>query len=157
MTVEREIHARALRLLAAREYSRAELRAKLGKGEDDAALESVLDDMIERGFQSDERFADAYVRTKGTRLGAARLKHELQQRGVEPEIIEAALAQLADEGGAGDEHTRAREVWSRKFGVVPQDAKAWAKQARFLQSRGFSSSVIRQILKEVADEPVAGE
>lgn len=154
--MERELNARALRLLATREHSRAELRAKLAGEASISELESVLDRLVELGLQSDERFAEAYVRSKGSRLGVSRLRHELQRRGVVAETVEAALAQLESDEGAGDELTRAREIWNKKYGELPQDAKTWAKQARFLQSRGFSSSVIRQLLKDVSDEPAAG-
>lgn len=154
--MESKLKARALRLLAMREHSRAELRAKLAGEAEAAEIDSVLDRLLELGLQSDARFAEAYVRAKGARLGESRLRHELGQRGVAREIIDAALAQLMSVEGAGDELVRARDVWNRKFGELPQDAKAWSKQARFLQSRGFSGSVIRQLLKEVFDESAAG-
>jgi regulatory protein len=39
-------------------------------------------------------------------------------------------------------------VWSRKFSAAPGDAREWARQARFLQSRGFATDIIRRLLKE---------
>jgi bifunctional ADP-heptose synthase (sugar kinase/adenylyltransferase) len=47
-----------------------------------------------------------------------------------------------------DETARARAVWARKFDGPPSDAKSWAKQARFLQSRGFSVDSIHKVLRE---------
>jgi regulatory protein len=44
----------------------------------------------------------------------------------------------------------AREVWLKKFGVLPQDQKEKAKQVRFLQSRGFSMVVIFKVLRVTA-------
>lgn len=156
-----ELKARAMRLLATREHSRAELRSKLGADKADEELfevtEAVLDRLVELGLQSDERYAGAYVRAKGQRMGAGRLRHELAQRGVARQLIEAALEQLACAEGIGDEVVRAREVWAKKFGEIPQDAKEWARQARFLQTRGFSTGVIRQVLKESTDEFAAGQ
>ena len=154
--MERELNTRALRLLATREHSRAELRAKLAGEAAAEVLEAVLDRLVALGFQSDQRFAESYVRTKAARLGESRLRYELARRGVAEDIIERVLSHLSSVDGAGDEFTRAREVWSKKFGDVPQDPRSWAKQARFLQSRGFSSTVIRQLLKDVSDEPAAG-
>lgn len=151
-----ELNARALRLLATREHSRAELRNKLGGNVPVDEMEAMLDRLVELGFQSDARFAEMYVRAKGERLGASRLKHELSQRGIARDLVEAALEHLVSDEGAGDELVRAREVWNRKFGELPQNAKEWAKQARFLQSRGFSTGIIRQVLKEVTDESAAG-
>ena len=49
-----------------------------------------------------------------------------------------------------DDLERARVVWRRKFPAAPTDAREWARQARFLQGRGFASDVIRRLLKEPA-------
>lgn len=148
------LNATALRLLATREHSREELRRKLASraGEADD-VEAVLDRVREAGFQSDERFAECFVRSRGERFGADRLRRELAERGVAPELVADAL-----EGSlSADEIARARAVWVRKFGQVPQDPKDWARQARFLQSRGFSGEVIRKLLKEPFDESAQGQ
>ena len=47
-----------------------------------------------------------------------------------------------------DSPTRAREAWQKKFGHAPEDAKAHAKQARFMASRGFSNETFRRVLAE---------
>ncbi|HEX5125375.1 MAG TPA: recombination regulator RecX [Rhodocyclaceae bacterium] len=157
-----ELKSRALRLLAAREHTRVELRRKLtslaGAGAE-ADVEIVLDRMIEAGLQSDQRFAESYIRSRGPRLGVARLKHELAQRGIEDDVAQAALAEIL--GGvfagsqnewSGDELGRARAVWAKKFGTPPTNPTEWAKHARFMQSRGFAVDVIRKLLKEPFDE-----
>ena len=46
----------------------------------------------------------------------------------------------------GTEVERARDVWRRKFGMLPSDAAQRAKQARFLAARGFGGEVIRRVL-----------
>ena len=104
--------------------------------------------MVETDLQSDARFAESYVRSKGARLGSARLRRELIDRGVAVELIDAALAQSLDE----DDLSRARQVWAQRFGELPTDHREWARQARFLQSRGFSTDVLRKVLKEPFDE-----
>ena len=133
-----------------REHSREELRRKLlAKAEEGDDVETVLDRMAETGLQSDERFAESFVRSKGARMGVERLRRELLDRGVSSEVAATALG----EGLVDDELSRARMIWSRKFGVVPQDRGDWARQARFLQSRGFAVDVIRKLLKEPFNEP----
>jgi regulatory protein len=103
---------------------------------------------------SDARAAAAYVRGHAARFGAAKLDHSLRAKGINAELIEASLAQQ----GLGDELQRARELWRRKFGNKPRqahdipDAKEWARQARFLQSRGFSVDIIRKLLKAPDNE-----
>ena len=99
-------------------------------------------------LQSDARFAEAFLRAKGSRLGPARLRQTLRQKGIDGDTVEAQLA-AAD---LPDELGQAREIWTRKFGTAPADAREWARQARFLQSRGFSSAVIRRLLRDTAGE-----
>ena len=142
------LRERALRHLARRDHSRAELAQKLaahGSGEE---VEAVLDRMSELGLLSDARFAEAWVRGKGARFGTARLRHDLVRRGVAPDLIDAAL----DSECRDADLERARLVWRGKFGTPPDDAREWARQARFLHGRGFGSDVIRKLLKENPDE-----
>ncbi|MBU0751652.1 MAG: recombination regulator RecX [Gammaproteobacteria bacterium] len=143
-----ELRSRAIRLLARREHTRAELAGKLATHGTQEAIETVLADLERSGLLSDARAASAYVRGHAARFGAARLRQTLRTKGVESALIEQQVAELPAE------IERAREVWTRKFGSAPGDAREWARQARFLQSRGFSSDVIRRLLKDTA-EPAA--
>ncbi|MBL8461179.1 MAG: regulatory protein RecX [Thauera sp.] len=144
------LHERALRCLALREHSRVELARKLdGLGSEDE-IRAELDRLVELGLLSDARFADAYVRAKASRFGRTRLRVELTRRGVAPELIATTL----DEADTDSELDRAREIHQRKFATPPPDAREWARQARFLQGRGFSTEIIRRVLREhPGDEP----
>lgn len=148
---EISLRARALQYLARREYSCAELRAKLQsyvsknedvEGDPYAKLNELLVDLAERGWLSDARAATQWVHAKRSRFGTQRITHELRQKGIGEELINAALPALKD-----SELETARQVWQRKFASLPQDAKQRAKQMRFLQSRGFSLDVIFKVLK----------
>ncbi len=143
------LRQRALRLLAQRDHSRAELVRKLASLGTPEEIEAVLDRMAELDLQSDQRFADQWVRSKAARFGASRLRHELRQRGISDELGEQALTRALPD----DERSRARKVWESRFGQLPADSREWARQARFLQYRGFSTDVIRQILKGSDHEP----
>ncbi|MFA9438950.1 recombination regulator RecX [Uliginosibacterium sp. sgz301328] len=144
-----DLKSHALRLLATREHSRSELRRKLNsRAQEGDDVEAVLDRMSETGLQSDERFAESYVRSRSGRVGSARLRRELAERGVSPDMAEEALAEALPD----DEMSRARAVWQKKFAAAPADAREWAKQARFLQGRGFPVDIIRKLLKEPFDE-----
>jgi regulatory protein len=140
------LRQRAVALLARREHTRAELVRKLSPLGTTEDIETVLGDLEGRGLLSDARAASAYVRSRAARFGAARLRQDLQRKGVAGELIEAEVATLPGELG------RAREIWARKFGTMPADAREFARQARFLQSRGFATEVIRKVLKDVADD-----
>ena len=139
-----ELRQRAIKLLARREHSRAELARKLAPLGTQEEIDTVLADLAQSGLLSDARAAAAYVRTHAARFGTARLRQTLRQKGIDSEVIAAEIAA----SDAPDEMARARAVWARKFAAAPADAKEWARQARFLQSRGFASDVIRKLLKE---------
>lgn len=134
---------RAIRLLARREHTRAELVVKLSAYGNEADIEAALNELRARGLQSDARFVDAYLRTHAPRLGVARLRQSLRRKGVASELIEAQLPE------ASGELERARAVWQRKYPIAPHDRKEWLRQARFLQSRGFSPDIVVRLLKEV--------
>ena len=139
-----ELRQQAIRLLARREHTRVELARKLADSGTPEEIEVVLNDMAASQLQSDNRTAESYLRGNASRLGTSRLRHTLKTRGVAPEMIDEQLAQ-AD---LPDELERARAAWSRKFSAVPAGAKEWARQARFLQSRGFAGDIVRKLLKE---------
>jgi len=145
---EPSLRERALRHLARRDHSRAELARKLAPHGSAEEIDEVLTRMTELGLLSDDRFAEAWVRGKAGRFGTTRLRHDLARRGVARDTIDAALANECMD----DEIARARTLWNSKFGTAPGDAREWARQARFLQSRGFASDVIRRLLKENPDE-----
>ena len=135
------LRQRALALLARREHSRAELRRKLAPHAPREELESLLDELSRRGWLSDARFAESLVRAKGARLGSLALAHTLRQRGVPEALVQSQLAALS-----ASELERAREVWRRRFGSPPRDARERARQMRFLQGRGFPLGVIVRVL-----------
>ena len=156
---ELSLRARALQYLARREYSRAELRKKLlphVQADDDfeqafdssgpVNLDALLDDLTVRGWLSDERATTQLVHVKRGRFGTQRITHELRQKGIAEELINAALPELKD-----SEVEAAHSVWQRKFGRLPQDAREKARQMRFLQSRGFSLDTIFRVLRSKAD------
>lgn len=138
------LRQRAIRLLARREHTRAELARKLAPhGESDEIIK-VLDELQATRLQSDARFVENYIRAQSPRLGKSRLRQHLHLKGVSNELIDAHL----DPDSLVDELDRARAVWERKFTETAKDAKEWARQARFLQGRGFAQDIIRRLLKE---------
>jgi regulatory protein len=141
-------YAYAVTLLARRDYSTRELRFKLKeRGYLEHAIEPVLIDLEETRKLDDARYGANVVASRSRRaLGPARIRQELTRKGVTTETIDQALA-----GGDGEEAPDfiqlARQARIRKFGPeVPTDWKEKAKQARFLQYRGFSTDHIRAAL-----------
>ena len=147
------LRSRAIRLLARREHSRAELARKLAAHGTQEEIDAVINDLQANQLQSDARFAESYVHAHAARWGAPRLRQKMAASGLARELIDAQLAR-AD---LPDELARAREVWARKFSAAPVDAREWARQSRFLQGRGFAGETIRRLLQEpiaeTADNP----
>ena len=138
-----DLRSRALQLLSRREHTRRELSRKLAAHSDDeGAIEALLDDLTEAGLLSDQRAADAILRTRAGRHGLLKIRQEFQQRGVPAEVASTALEE-AREG----ELESARSVWRKKFAHLPTNAEERARQGRYLQNRGFSLAIIRQILR----------
>ncbi|HYP68122.1 MAG TPA: RecX family transcriptional regulator, partial [Thiobacillaceae bacterium] len=88
----RSLRTQALAHLARRDHTRQELARKLlhaGYAETD--IDALLDELSQRGWLSDRRFAEGYVEQKRLRFGALKLAHELRSRGVGQADIEQAL------------------------------------------------------------------
>ena len=138
------LRERALRLLARREHSRAELARKLSiHAEEPAEIERLLDDFERRGWLSERRVVEQLVHARRSRFGARRIERDLRQKGVSEEAVAAALADLKS-----GELDAAREVWRRKFGgSQPRRPADRAHQVRFLQGRGFDLEVALKVIK----------
>jgi regulatory protein len=139
---------RAVAALARREYSRAELRAKLlrtaAEGDDAATVDAALDQLAAKGMLSDQRFAASRVRVRAQRFGAERIRRELKRYGLAEDVVRDAMALVS-----GSEIERAQQLWQRKFGVPPADQVQRAKQMRFLAARGFSAETVMAVMKTI--------
>lgn len=144
----RSLKGRALAYLSRREYSRAELSRKLMPFADDAdALEALLDSLVREGWLSDARFAESVIHRRAARLGATRIVGELRRHAMGDTLIEEVNAQLRE-----TELSRARAVWQKKYGQLPETPAERARQARFLAARGFSMTIIGKILTGIEDD-----
>ncbi len=142
------LKGRALRYLAAREHSRAELERKLAPHEETPGqLAQVLDELAAKDFISEARLVESVINRKAARFGAARVRHELLGKGLGAELVADAM-----DGLKATELARAREVWRRKFGEPAADATGRAKQMRFLAARGFGGDVIRRVVSSTDED-----
>lgn len=142
------LKGRALRLLAQREHSRAELQRKLAAHEETPGeLAQALDELQAKGFIDEQRVIESVVYRRAARLGASRVRQELQAKGLPAEAVAQAVDALR-----GTETDRAREVWRKKFGRAPADLAERAKQMRFLAARGFGGEAIRRVVAGADDD-----
>lgn len=150
----------ATHLLAGRDHATAELSRKLAdRGFTPEAIATALAELQRSNSLNDERYGQNVVRYRSRRgQGPARIRLELRKAGVTAELAEAAVKGGED---SPDFAKVARETRARKFGPeLPKDWKERAKQARFLQYRGFSNDHIRAALEgdvEDADPDPGGE
>ena len=138
---------RALRLLSQREHSRAELQRKLAPHEETPGeLAALLEKLAVKDLQSDQRAVDSLVYRRSAKLGTQRLRQEMQSKGMDPQAVAQAVAQLRTSGQA-----RAFEVWRKKFGSPAATSAERAKQVRFLAGRGFSGEAIARVVSGAFD------
>src|SRR6476661_10983825 len=120
------LRARAMRLLARREHSRIELGRKLSnvaaEGDD---VEVLLDELAQKGWLSDARYAEQTVRAKARRFGPLKVAHDLRAKGVADEAIAAAFRVAGDDGAADIER-----VWRTRFSATPNNDRERARQVR---------------------------
>ena len=142
------VKARAVSLLAQREYSRQELTDKLTAAQaSPEEVEQALAQLEAKGLVNDARVVETLVNRRSGKLGASRLRQELQAQGVSPELVAETMAGLK-----GTELARAQAVWQKKFGQLAATSAERNKQARFLASRGFSGDVVRQVVAGLSDD-----
>ena len=134
------LKGRALRLLSQREHSRQELERKLQPFEETPGeLAAALDFLQSKDFINEQRVVESVVNSRSRKLGASRVRQELQAKGLPAEAIAEAVQAMRS-----TELERAREVWRKKFGHPPEDQAARAKHRRFLVARGFAPEVVKR-------------
>lgn len=143
-SLKQDCHATAIRLLSRREHSCKELQQKLlARDFDSRLIDEVLTSLQAENLQSDDRFAEIYVRSKMHKgIGPVRLQQELRDHQVDDELIHRYLQ---------DQHWQqlAVEVRQKRFGtILPEHFEERAKQMRFLQYRGFSAEQINGAMKQ---------
>jgi regulatory protein len=154
-----KLEFRAFGLLARREYSRTELASKLAsrpmkkaddwEPPDSVILEELLDSLVERNLQSDERFAESFSRDRINRgRGPMKLRAEMRDRGISDQLQREALIELEV-----DWFKQAVDVRRRRFGLAKvEEFKEKARQMRFLQSRGFSQDHISHAMRVIEED-----
>jgi regulatory protein len=150
MAYKPSLKTRALGYLARREHSRLELERKLAPhAETPRELSSVLDALEQCGFLSAARMVEQVIHMRKRKFGSLRIAQELREKGISENLITAALPNREAEQDS------AREIWQKKFGAIPANAKERGRQTRFLMGRGFAPEVIRRVLQDSGKEEEA--
>lgn len=139
-----EVRRRAMDALARREYGCQELWRKLcDKGADPDVALTVVERLQAENLVSDLRFAESLVTARRHRgQGPIRIRRELEEKGVAESLIDGILAPRDRSWSL-----LAAEVRQRKFGeALPAAFRERARQARFLQYRGFTADQVQVAL-----------
>jgi regulatory protein len=132
-------------LLARREHSARELSHKLkSRDYDEVSIQAVIESLIDEGLQSDDRFAEQFTRSRVEKgYGPIRIRQELRERGIADSLISHYLDVNDPEWPR-----RAQKAREKRFGRgLPGEYREQARQARFLQQRGYTSEQIMRIIK----------
>jgi regulatory protein len=146
LSARKTIRKKAMDLLMRREHAVAELQKKLNAKDYDADIVAeVVEQLTNEGLVSDARFTEAFVRYRANNgYGPRRIQSELRQRGVDEKMQAAHL-----DVGAPQWFEQVAQVRTKRFGeALPEDFKERARQARFLQYRGFTNEQIRGVLDD---------
>tara|TARA_R110001583_G_scaffold13858_3_gene58884 strand:+ start:1648 stop:2142 length:495 start_codon:yes stop_codon:yes gene_type:complete len=136
---ESELRVAAIGLLSRREYSRHELYQKLiARTSSETYLLQLLDQLIQSGYQSDQRFTETFLRSRINRgLGQMRIERELKEKGIDRDLIEQVFRDEIDW------FELAYDCGLRKFRSLDlNDYKERQKAFRYLAYRGFSMDQI---------------
>jgi regulatory protein len=138
--LRRQAYGRAIKLLSARDHSRHELRRKLmQRNFTPPVIDAVLEQLGQRGYQSDERFACLLAEQRlASGYGPLAIRAKLGERGVDKSLISDAIDSLE-----ADWQSLAADALRRRFSadeLAETSLKQRGRVARFLQSRGFSTS-----------------
>ncbi|MEL6721734.1 MAG: regulatory protein RecX [Pseudomonadota bacterium] len=139
---QRTVRARAIGLLARREHSHRELTRKLADAEPQTVA-VVLDQLQAEGWLSDQRFAKQMIRQRIRKgQGPLRIRADLLAHGVDSSVIATAM-----EAEEPDWAEHLASVAEKKRQGTVFDKAAQAKLGRFLLTRGFPESMVRQYLR----------
>ena len=139
----------AFRFMGYRSRSVDEVRRRVGRQFSEPVTQRVLEALAGYGYLDDAAFAVAWrdARSRRGPRGVALLRRELRQKGLQPDVIDAALEEVDEVANAYRAGARRAERWLQSDGIAAGEfrAKMWG----FLQRRGFSSGVCRDTVERL--------
>lgn len=162
--LRRQAYHAAVRLLSRRDHASAELKKKLGTRQyrglsfDDVAIDEAIERLTSEGYLNDRRVA-AYMAEQryAAGYGPRAIRAKLMERGFNSGDVGAALELLEVEVGS-DWASHAQNTLSKRFSaadIASREPKVEGRMARFLQSRGFSSSDALRALQAARSHSVS--
>lgn len=137
-TVLRRVTDRMRALCSKREYCSSEIKKKLNDAleGDNEAVAGILDSLKKDGYVDDLRYASAFARDKSSIAGWGNIKirHALAAKGVERDVVEAALKEIDPEKA----DSRLEKLAANRYKALKDDPQCRLKMLRYLLGRGYS-------------------
>jgi regulatory protein len=158
-STEDELYAAAIRALARRAHSVAEMRKYLGsRAAERAVAGRVLSRLKAAGLLDDARYARQFARARAANRsqGSFRIARELRARGVPDRHINAALEEICAPMNDAAVIRRRIENWLKRRGIAAPaalDRNRVASLYRSLFRAGFSADQIRDEIRRLGREP----
>lgn len=140
----------SFRYLNRRERTAGEVRGHLrAKDLDDATIDETIATLAELGTLDDARFARVFAEDKRTleQWGAERIERALHERGVDRDLVEAALAAVSE---GESELARALDVLRRRFSEPPRDRRDRERALGVLLRKGYDNDTALEALRTYA-------
>jgi regulatory protein len=148
---EKQLYRYGLNRLSERDFGKQELMDKMARLQPDKdMIGRVAEKLIEMGYLSDERRAEAMIRMGEGREGLQKIVSRLKDKGIDPEVIAKKIEEFKEKQSSGDTETeleKAHRLLSRKFEVVEREQHQ--KALRFLVTKGFSFDVAQKAIKNL--------
>lgn len=146
-----DIYHAAVTYLSIREYGHMELRDKLLKKDfDENQVNDVLQQLIDKGLLSEQRYVDSYIHSYAVRgVGPIKIRMQLSQKHVADKDIQAGFERSEE-----DWQAHLLQVWRKKYGGKhPVDAREHQRQTRFLMHRGFThDGIVALLAGKISDD-----
>jgi regulatory protein len=139
----------ALKLLARRDLSEAQVRLRLSrKGHDRADVDAAVARLRETGAIDDVRVAEAIAHAEtGRRHGKIRTRRSIEQAGIAPEIARRAAERAFEEIDESDQLDAALARRLRGRGALRGEAE-FARLFRYLVAQGFEPDRVMAALRK---------
>jgi regulatory protein len=143
-------YSAAMKFISYRSRSESETRERLLKrGFETQYIEPVIEKLRQAGWLDDSVFARSWTEDRDTFKPRSQrvLKMELRRKGIDSEIIDAAVA-------GSDEEANARQLAMHKARTLPvTDFQVFRRRlGAYLQRKGFDYAVINSLVKEAWQE-----
>ncbi|MDU0201281.1 regulatory protein RecX [Paenibacillus sp. MAH-36] len=146
-------YMKALRAIGRRPHSSSELKRKLKEsGYEPPIIEWVIEKLASQNYLNDEEFAKMWTDSRiiSQKKGRNLVRQELQQKGIDKELVKHAMENINQEDEIAGAMKLAQTKWKQTSGELFDKKR---KTAAFLMRRGYTGAVVTKVLGQLSSEP----